>query len=243
MEQELHKAVIDNDADKIVNILATDPEIDVNQKDTAGNTAFALACMKNRLACAVVLLKEPRVKVGLPNKGGFPALFHLAIADYVDIVKWWIALRRESWLGCDKCTLMGITEAYYSHGNKVIRLLKSYMNDPVQTRFKVQLQLGLNYELATELFVLVVCVCDDLLKISKNSWHAEDIRAVKFFSIAVQLPMELQMLMCHRVFESTKQNIASSQIEITLRRLVNSGLIIPVLPSLPVDFNITIDAD
>lgn len=225
MEQEIHKAVINDDVEKLASILTTDLDYNVNQRDAGGYTAFAPACMRNRLTCVVLLLKDPRVDVDLPDNFGFHPLFHLACTDHIDITKWWIALRRDRWLGCDKSTLMDTSE-YCTHKKKPIQLLRDYMNKPIQTRFEVQLELGLNYELATELFTLIVCVCDGLLEINKGNCPIETTRAVSFFKIAIQLPMELQMLICHRVFASTKQNITSKDIETSLQHLIGSGVVV-----------------
>jgi hypothetical protein len=43
--------------------------------------------------------------------------------------------------------------------------------------------------------------------------------AARFFSIAKELPMELQMVLCHRVVGSMRMNIPGEQRELAFREL------------------------
>lgn len=51
---------------------------------------------------------------------------------------------------------------------------------------------------------------------------ASDLKAIRYFNIVSQLPMELQMLLCHRVFASADNNITTSEAELGFRRLASS---------------------
>ena len=65
-------------------------------------------------------------------------------------------------------------------------------------------------ELAAEMFALVVFVSDGLLKIKDTTTTTP---AVRYFSIAAQLSLELQMIVCHRVVGSAKEIIPGDESE------------------------------
>jgi len=60
----------------------------------------------------------------------------------------------------------------------------------------VRLELGWYDEAAAEVFAQAVFVSDGLLQINETTTPSP---AARFFSIAAQLPLELQMVLCHRV--------------------------------------------
>ena len=64
-------------------------------------------------------------------------------------------------------------------------------------------------QLAASVFVLVVLYCDEYYQIEKNTdgAKAQSAAAARFFRIASQLPIELQMVLCYRLVGSAKQNI------------------------------------
>ena len=71
-------------------------------------------------------------------------------------------------------------------------------------------------ELAAEVFALTVFLCDDLLQLKPASTPAA---ATRFFAIAKRLPMELQMILCHCVVGSMKQNILHKDSEAAFHSL------------------------
>jgi len=77
--------------------------------------------------------------------------------------------------------------------------------------------------LAAEVFALTVFLCDDLLQLQPASHLAATpnpaAAATRFFVIAKRLPMELQMMLCHRAVGSMKQNILRKDSEVAFRSL------------------------
>ena len=69
-----------------------------------------------------------------------------------------------------------------------------------------------------EVFALTVFLCDGLLQLKPAS-HPAGIAASRFFIIASKLPMELQMVLCHRMFDSMKQNNFSKDSEAAFKSL------------------------
>ena len=86
---------------------------------------------------------------------------------------------------------------------EVVTLLERFKSDAVQTRHAMRVELGWYDEAAAEMFALVVFVSDGLLQINDTTPSP----AARFFNIARQLPLELQMVLCHRVVGSAKDII------------------------------------
>ena len=97
-------------------------------------------------------------------------------------------------------------------------LLERFLAIPAKTRYEVCVKLGVLNELVAEVFALTVFLCDDLLQLKPASLSA-DVAATRFFTIAFQLPMELQMILCHRAVGSMKQNILSKDSEAAFKSL------------------------
>jgi len=68
---------------------------------------------------------------------------------------------------------------------------------------------------------LTVFLCDELLHLKPASVSdpPADAGATVFFSITSKLPMELQMILCHRVVGSMKQNILHKDSEAAFKSL------------------------
>ena len=86
---------------------------------------------------------------------------------------------------------------------------------PVETRHAVRVELGLLDELAAYMFALVVFVSDGLLQIN----DATPSPAARYFNIARRLPLELQMLLCHRQVGSAKEIIPGKEREVAFKEL------------------------
>ena len=66
------------------------------------------------------------------------------------------------------------------------------------------------------MFALVVFVSDGLLEIKDTTTRTP---AARFFSIARRLPLELQMMLCHRVVGSAKEIIPGKDSEVAFKEL------------------------
>ena len=99
---------------------------------------------------------------------------------------------------------------------EMISLLERFIANPVQTQYELRVVLGLPGSLASQVFALVVFLCDDLLKIKETQTQTA---IGRFFAMAIRLPMELQMILCHGVAWSTKQNILSRDSEFSFKQL------------------------
>ena len=186
----------------VIPLLLAHPDIDVNGKTRYGSTPFIWACVKGRTSCVRLLLEDSRVNPNEPRDNGYTPLWGAAYFGYVDVIKWWIVSGREMDLG--KPGDWG-TDAFggaKERGKKeVVTLLERFEKDDTQTRHAMRLELGWCDEAAAEMFALVVFVSDGLLQINGSTTTP----AAKFFRIASQLPLELQMVICHRWWEHPRR--------------------------------------
>ena len=75
-------------------------------------------------------------------------------------------------------------------------------------------------EMAAEVFAVVVFLCDGLLKIREE----KATKASRVFKVMMELPMELQMVLCHRVVGSAAENIPGEQRELAFQELARKLL-------------------
>ena len=161
------------------------------------------------------MLKDSRVKVNEPNFVGYTPLWIAANIGHLDTIEWWIASGREIDLGkpgdVDYTDAIGV--AKNRHKRKVVTLLERFKKNPVEIRYSMRVELGLLDELAAEMFALVVFVSDGLLQVDDTT------PSPRFFSIASQLPLELQMVLCFRQVGSTKEIVQGKDSEAAFKDL------------------------
>jgi len=140
------------------------------------------------------LLKDSRVKVNEPDIKGYTPLREAARNGHLDTIKWWVASGREVNLGTpgDIYRTDAIGGAKGRGRTEVVTLLERFLENPEETRHAIRLEIGWYDEAAAEMFALIVFVSDDLLQIKVT---APTIPEARFFSIATQLPLELQMVL------------------------------------------------
>jgi len=99
---------------------------------------------------------------------------------------------------------------------EVVTLLERFKKDAAQTRHRIRVELGWYDDLAAEMFALVVFVSDGLLQLKDTMATTP---AARFFSIAAQLPLELQMMLCFRLVGSDKEVIPGNESEVAFKSL------------------------
>jgi len=217
--------------DAVVAILLAHPGTNVNVKDSAGQTPFEWACYSGSTLSVRLLLKDPRILVNEPAYDGRTPVRQAACNGNVDVIKWWIASGRDLNLGRPghfpsdaimearnhRNVLRPHQEPQRMRKTKVATLLERFKENPVGTRFDVRMGLGLRAEIAAELFALVVFVSDGILRRPQM-----ETPATRFFGIATQLPLELQMVLCFRAVGSAKYIIPGLVSEEAFRDLASS---------------------
>ena len=212
----LHHACNRSFRSPVIPLLLAHPDIDVTSKDRYGQTPFFYAG-DGRPSCVREMLKDSRVNVNEPDEDGSTSLHLAAYYDHLDVIKWWIASGREMDLGkpgdIDRTDAIGVAK---KNGNaEVVALLERFKSDAAKTRHAMRVELGWYDEAAAEVFALAVFVSDGLLQIKDTTPSP----AARFFSIATQLPLELQMVLCHRVVGSGKEIIQGKDSEAAFKSL------------------------
>jgi len=208
--------------DPVVAILLAHPAINVNAKGKFGWTPFLRACHCGQTKCVRLLLQDARVNIDERNRDGFTALREAASGGHVEVIKWWIASGRTMYLGeSNDWETDALYAARRERKPEVITLLQRFRENPGVTRYAVGLELGFSEEMAAEVFALVVFVSDGLLEI-RQTVTATAASATRLFSIAAQLPLELQMVLCFRVVGSAKEVILGKDSEVAFRELARS---------------------
>ena len=212
----LHCACRESHRSAVIPLLLAHPDIDVNVKDTNGDTPFSYSC-NGRASCVREMLKDSRVKVNEPNKYGWTPLRRAALNGRHDVIKWWIASGREMDLGkpgdIDKTDAIGAAKK--DGKTEVVSLLERFKSDAAKTRHDMRVELGWYDEAAAEMFALVVFVSDGLLQVNETTLTP----AARFFEMARRLPLELQMMLCYRVMGSDKEIIHGIESEVAFKEL------------------------
>ena len=163
------------------------------------------------------MLKNSRVKVNEPTNYGTTPLWQAAYHGSLDTIKWWIASGREMDLGIpgDVDWTDAIGGAKSQGKTEVATLLEKFKENPGETRYQMRVELGWHDNLAAEMFALVVFVSDGLLQ--SNSTTPSP--AARYFSIASQLPLDLQMVLCFRQVGSDKEIVPGKESEVAFKEL------------------------
>ena len=140
----VHYACDEDSRSAVIPILLAHPDIDVNLKNTYGQTPFYLACC-GRISCVREMLKDSRVKVNEPNNDGETPLYVAAKNAHLDVIMGWIASGREIDLGepgdVDKTDAIG--GARKNGKTEVVALLERFKSDAAKTRSEVRKELGI----------------------------------------------------------------------------------------------------
>ena len=228
----LHLACTKSSRSPLIPLLLAHPDIDVNLKDTFGWTPFFWACRAGHPSCVREMLKDSRVDVNEPDFYGRTPLWRAASSGHLDAIQWWIASGREMDLGTpgdvDQTDAIGKAnkiEVWHSaadrrHKTEIATLLERFQSDAAQTRHQVRVELCWYDKAAAEMFALAVFASDGLLQTK----DVTSTPAARYYSIARKLPLELQMVLCFRQVDSTKEIIPGKDSEVAFKSLAESLL-------------------
>jgi len=105
------------------------------------------------------------------------------------------------------------------NGPLIDNLIESFDLDPDATRQQLRELPELRDPFISDLYALVIFLCDDLLTMSAGSSTSSLHKAARFFQIARCLPMELQMVLCNRVFGARKNSVLTKHSEPAFKKL------------------------
>jgi hypothetical protein len=206
-----------------VSVLLAHPGINVNLRDSIDCTAFMCAFEHGSVEVAGLMAQDSRVDVNIPSRF-FTPLWYSVHRGEVGLLRHLIAsgkpldvstVGRQS--GYGGTWTSALETARFTHPfHASTALLEGYINDPVETLRRVRAKLRFPCFSAANLFATVVFLCDGFLQGRRGQGGEPPLR---FFAMAQRLPMELQMVLCHRVYGSTRDSIISRNSEVEFRKL------------------------
>lgn len=216
-------------------LLLKQPGIDVCTKDNNGRSAFWMACSRGHSRIVGIMCNDDRVNVNEVMPNGYTPLSLAASCGHLNCIALMIASKRYLHLGVDGTNSDPINET-----NRIDRfvtdewqdqidscgvLLKRFKKNPKETRRLIRIELGVCDEISSDLFALIVFVCDGYLTLPvTGSPTKKQKQAARFFKMTQRLPMELQMVVCYRYAQGMKNNITSVLAETAMKKLVKNLL-------------------
>jgi len=198
--------------------LKADPGLDVNCVDLYQQSALFHACCYGRAEAVKLLLAHPAINSTIGASWCTP-LEVATLEGHLNVIEVLIASGKD--LGLQP--KLAFTTKGRRNRSEVVSLLERFRNDPKKTRLELRVKLRFPDELAAEIFALIVFLCDNLLQLKRaptdTTTTTTSATALQFFAIASKLPMELQMILCHRAVGSVKQNILHKDSEPAFKSL------------------------
>ena len=223
-EATLHLACKGKSHGAILPLLLRHPEVNVNSLTYFGTSPLRLACQDGNTEAVRHLLAHPRLDVNGSDDSGRSGIWMASSYGHIDIVKLVLASGRAVELHpCEnRCTPLEI--AKMNRRREVAEVLERFIANPEVTREQLRREVGLDRALAAELFAVVVLLCDDYLRmwyptrIPQQDHHRRQEGIRRFLRMAMRLPIELQMILCHRVYRSPRETVRGRDVEEAFRK-------------------------
>lgn len=237
---------------EMVRLLLSHPKTDVNRRTSLGQTPLRLACFDGRTEVLRVLLRDPRLDLCHADDYGRTAVWMIAWCGYENVLRVLIGSGRElervlgmrgrvvgyqdledPW-AVGSSGLRTPTEAARMRGNgRVVELLDRFLKDPRTTRHEVRRGLREVYgdyedDSIAGVFATIVLLCDGFLAPREAEERGEEGDAGvqegqrRFLGMATRLPMELQMVLSHRMHGSSRTLISRVDSEVAFRLVLLS---------------------
>jgi len=227
-----------------VSALLADDRVAPNPLNLPGCTPFYGACQFGQLKVVEMLLANEGVDLNVPDGDGTTALWIAAHQCHVPIIHAVLMSGRDvdlsipSSLGHHRWqnkTPAQIARSLDFHpvclspsgvtrrrdfGVMIADLLDLYTADSKGARQRIMELPEQRGHFISALFALVIFLSDGLLSLQPSS-SSETLQAIRFFQIARALPLELQMLLCNRVWRSPKDLILTATSEPAFKKLAN----------------------
>jgi len=217
--------------EEVISLLLADPRIDFNTPTNDGATPFFTACSFGHRGIVSAMLADPRIDHSKPKNNQSSPLWvacqhgHLVIVQHLLASKKEIDTRKRSNFNRNTAAEQGRqqpsvpkslkeTEEDFqrrkANGPLCADLIDEYELDPVAVRRRLRRQPGLREHFVGHLFALVVFNSDNFVVINESLAHSD---LKRFFKITSRLPLDLQMVLCNRIFGSPRDIILSRDSE------------------------------
>ena len=216
---------------EVVSLLLADLRVDPNKVDKVGTPPLIFGCVIGHKEVVSLLLADPRIDPNKPQKDQASPLWHASQNGHFMVVQHLLASGRE--IDTRKRSTFNNTTAA-EHARRMTTapmqtyegdadpprraancplcavLIDEFESDPVTVRHRLRRQPGLREYFIGHLFALVVFHSDSFAIINERTAHSY---ARRFFRITSQLPLDLQMVLCNRIFGSPRDIILSRDSE------------------------------
>ena len=231
---------------EVVSLLLADPRIDPNEAKNTRTTPFYIACESGHKEVVSLLLADPRIDPNRPRNDEATPLYHAAQDGFLEIVQSILASGREmdtkrrvvspdplengetatEWVrvlgSIQKPGYMSdeIHERAKVIGPIIADHIDEYERDPVAARYRLRRLPALRNDFVVHLFALVVFHSDSFVVINERMADSDTRR---FLMITSRLPLDLQMVLCNRIFASPRDIILSRDSEPRFRYLARTA--------------------
>ena len=231
---------------EVISLLLADMRTDVTQTTDLQGTPFYVACQNGHQEAVELLLDDPRIDINKPETEQCTPLWMASHNGHLGVVQLILASGREvdtqtksldgvdpwnnknpaeiaQWVGAEPMDPEDTEEDYIRAKKNCLQiadLIESFDLDPATTRQQLRELPHLRTSFFSAVFALVVFLCDDLLVIKPLTTKTS-----RFLRIAVQLPMELQMVLCNRLFGSGKDHVLTNHSEPAFKKLARKLLV------------------
>lgn len=224
---------------EVVALLLADPRVDPNQLTNDDRTGFFKACSQGRVDVAVLMLADERVDVNRCRSDLSTPLWFASQNGHLQIVRHLLASSRAVDTGT-KSLWNNSTAAEQARKQPAIPrqpsetamdverrkvdcpliadLIDEYERNPEEVRMRMRLLLGFGEPYIGQLFALLVFYSDGFVRASGTTPPATS----KFLAISSQLPLDLQMVLCNRVFGSSKNIVRTKHSELGFKWLARA---------------------
>jgi hypothetical protein len=205
----------------ILSLLLRDERIDINLHDVDERTPLYMASQIGQLGVVQHLLASGReiniTKKSIPGGEIWQNKTPKEMARLLSFENQWTDETEQKYLKRKaNCPL-------------IADLLESFEADPRRTRAKLRLLPGIRDPFIGEVFAMIVFLADDFVTLkpdtsSPSSSSSFNQPTRRFFRIALTLPMDLQMVLCNRLFTSGKDIVLGKHSEPAFRKLGKASI-------------------
>ena len=217
---------------EVVSLLFVDPRVDPNRPINDGATPFFVACQNGHKEVISLLLADPRIDPNKSQRDQSTPLWQASQNGHLVLVQHLLAAGREidtrrksafnNRTAAEQGRAMGartvkldtetveVLKRRKANGPLCADLIDEHEREPVATRHRLRCQIGLREYFIGHLFALVVFHADSFVVIKEGVLQAD---ITRFFRITYQLPLDLQMVLCNRIFGSPRDIILSRDSE------------------------------
>jgi len=216
---------------EVIDVLLADPRVEVNEPWQESTTPFYMACAEGHEDVVATMLTHPRVDANRPKADNSSPLWIASQGGHLRVVQVLLASARtidtkraSKWNGKQAAdhahwasTQAKWPDVPYDDPAKrkrdcplIMDLILSYEINPASQRHHLRRQPGVREHYIGHTFALVVFYTDGFVRVKRLRWFSSINR---FMKICSHLPLDLQMVLCNRMFGCARDIILTKDSE------------------------------